>query len=100
MTRYGYLNRPDPRIGTIVSNDEIATAVKNLQHMARLKETGSLEDPETVALVDRKRCAVPDFGPADNARRKRRYATHGTVWHKKVGYRHSDLPLEDIFSHC
>lgn len=83
MTRYGYLNRPDPRIGTIVSNDEITTAVKNLQHMAGLKETGSLEDPETVALVDRKRCAVPDFGPTDNARRKRRYATHGTVWHKK-----------------
>lgn len=93
MTRYGYLNRPDPRIGTIVSNDEITTAVKNLQHMAGLKETGSLQDPETVALVDRKRCAVPDFGPTDNARRKRRYATHGTVWHKKVGCRHSDLAL-------
>lgn len=85
MTLYGYLSQPDPRVGTLVSADDIKFAVKNLQHMAGLKETGSLEDPETVALVDGKRCAMPDFGPADNAKRKRRYATHGTVWHKKVG---------------
>ena len=84
MTRYGYLSQPDPRTGTMLSGDDIKFAVKNLQHVAGLAETGSFTDPLTVALVDQKRCAVPDFGPSDNARRKRRYATHGTVWHKKV----------------
>ena len=84
MQRYGYLNQPDPRIGIILSNDDVTFAVKNLQHVRGLKETGSLQDPDTAALVDGKRCAVPDFGPADNARRKRRYAAHGTVWNKKV----------------
>jgi len=83
MTRYGYLSQPDPREGKILSSGDITAAVKNLQHTAGLKETGSLEDPATAALVDGKRCAVPDFGPSDNAKRKRRYATHGTVWHKK-----------------
>ena len=94
MTRYGYLTQPDPRVGTMLSTDEITVAVKNLQHMRGLKETGSLEDPNTAALLDGKRCAVPDFGPADNARRKRRYATHGTVWHKKVRYLWHDSDIE------
>lgn len=85
MTRYGYLHQPDPRVGTMpLSSDELKYAVKNLQHVRGLKESGSLQDPDTAALVDGKRCAVPDFGPADNARRKRRYATHGTVWNKTV----------------
>lgn len=82
MTRYGYLHQPDPRIGTMLSSDDVTFAVKSLQHVRGLKESGSLQDPDTAALVDAKRCAVPDFGPADNARRKRRYAIHGTVWNK------------------
>ena len=84
MTRYGYLHQPDPRIGTMVSGDDVTYAVKSLQHVRGFKETGSLQDPATAALVDAKRCAVSDFGPADNARRKRRYAIHGTVWNKTV----------------
>lgn len=97
MTRYGYLTQPDPREGTLLSTEDITFAVKNLQHVAGLKETGSLQDPETVALVDKKRCAVPDFGPTDNARRKRRYATHGTVWHKKVRGQYSFILISNMF---
>ena len=98
MTRYGYLSQPDPREGKILSSGDITAAVKNLQHMAGLKETGSLEDPATAALVDDKRCAVPDFGPADNAKRKRRYATHGTVWHKKVRWYNSHVTAFFIYT--
>ena len=87
MTRYGYLQQPDPRIGTMLSSDDVTLAVKSLQHVRGLKETGSLEDPDTAALVDATRCAVPDYGPADSARRKRRYAIHGTVWNKTVSCR-------------
>lgn len=68
----------------MLSSDDVTFAVKSLQHVRGLKESGSLQDPDTAALVDAKRCAVPDFGPADNARRKRRYAIHGTVWNKTV----------------
>ena len=84
MVRYGYLHQPDPRLEKDLTNDDVTLAVKNLQHMRGLAETGSLQDPDTAALVDVKRCAVPDFGPSDTARRKRRYAVHGTVWNKKV----------------
>ena len=87
MTRYGYLQQPDPRIGTMLSSDDVTLAVKSLQHVRGLKETGSLQDPDTAALVDGTRCAVPDYGPADSARRKRRYAIHGTVWNKTVSCR-------------
>lgn len=84
MVRYGYLHQPDPRLEKDLTNDDVTLAVKNLQHMRGLAETGSLQDPDTAALVDVKRCAVPDFGPSDTARRKRRYAVHGTVWNKKL----------------
>lgn len=84
MVRYGYLHQPDPRLEKDLTNDDVTLAVKNLQHMRGLAETGSLQDPDTAALVDVKRCAVPDFGPSDTAKRKRRYAVHGTVWNKKV----------------
>lgn len=84
MVRYGYLHQPDPRLEKDLTNDDVTLAVKNLQHMRGLAETGSLQDSDTAALVDVKRCAVPDFGPSDTARRKRRYAVHGTVWNKKV----------------
>lgn len=84
MTRYGYLHQPDPRVGTMLTNDDVISALKNLQHVRGLKETGNFQDPDTAALVDGKRCAMPDFGPADTARRKRRYAIHGSVWNKTV----------------
>ena len=86
MVRYGYLHKPDPRVEADLTNDDVTLAVKTLQHVRGLEETGSLEDPKTAALLDGKRCAVPDFGPADTARRKRRYAVHGTVWNKKVSH--------------
>ena len=84
MVRYGYLHQPDPRVEKDLTNEDVTLAVKNLQHMRGLAETGSLQDPDTAALLDVKRCAVPDFGPSDTAKRKRRYAVHGTVWNKKV----------------
>lgn len=96
MSKYGYLHQPDPRDGTMLSNDDVTFAVKNLQHVRGLKETGSLQDPDTVSLVDGKRCAVPDFGPADNARRKRRYATHGTAWNKTVMETHCNIVTGEI----
>lgn len=80
----------------MLSNDDVTFAVKNLQHVRGLEETGSLQDPDTVSLVDGKRCAVPDFGPADNARRKRRYATHGTVWNKTVRETHRYIVTGEI----
>lgn len=47
-------------------------------------ETGKLDDPDLLALIDQPRCGMPDVGPSDNARRKRRYTLQGSRWHKKV----------------
>jgi hypothetical protein len=56
-----------------------------LQRLGNITENGKLDDPELLKLIGTSRCGVPDFGPADKAkRRKRRYVLHGSKWHKKV----------------
>lgn len=82
--KYGYLDYPDHKIGKAISMEDITAAVRKMRLFAGLNETGDITDPETLALVKRTRCGVPDVGPSDNARRKRRYALHGTYWRKNV----------------
>ena len=85
MFKYGYLKRADPRyIGSLMSMNDLEVAIKKLQRLRGLKENGRLDDQQTLKLLDVGRCGVPDFGPADVAKRKRRYNVHGTVWEKKV----------------
>lgn len=64
--------------------NDLEVAIKKLQRLRGLKENGRLDDQQTLKLLDVGRCGVPDFGPADVAKRKRRYNVHGTVWEKKV----------------
>ena len=73
--------------------DEIKAAVKKLQRMAGYEETGDISDPRTLSVVKRKRCGMADFGPSDNARRKRRYALQGTSWKKTVSLNPVDSSL-------
>ena len=82
--KYGYLSHPDHKIGKAISMKEFKAAVRKMQRVAGLKETGDVSDPKTLALVKKKRCGVPDFGPSENMRRKRRYALQGTYWRKHV----------------
>ena len=66
-------------------------AVKKMQRFAGLPETGQISDPKALSRVKRSRCGVADFGPADNARRKRRYALQGSFWRKRVRLTYQDI---------
>ena len=64
--------------------EELQAAIKKMQRIAGLKETGDISDPKTLAMVKKPRCGVQDFGPSDVARRKKRYALEGSYWRKTV----------------
>ena len=84
LIKYGYLKQPDHRIGNALSMEELQAAIKKLQRIAGLKETGDISDRKTLAMVKKPRCGVQDFGPSDIARRKKRYALEGSYWRKTV----------------
>lgn len=84
MERYGYVRAVNPVKGEIRSHDELVEAVKKLQRMGGIPETGKLDDPELLKLLEKPRCGMPDFGPSDNAKRKRRYTLQGSYWKKRV----------------
>ena len=84
LIKYGYLKQPDHRIGNALSMEELQAAIKKMQRIAGLKETGDISDPKTLAMVKKPRCGVQDFGPSDVARRKKRYALEGSYWRKTV----------------
>lgn len=84
LIKYGYLKQPDHRIGNALSMEELQAAIKKLQRIAGLKESGDISDPKTLAMVKKPRCGVQDFGPSDIARRKKRYALEGSYWRKTV----------------
>lgn len=59
-----------------------------LQRMGNIPENGALNDPALLKLIGTDRCGVPDVGPADKAkRRRRRYVLQGSKWLKKVNNR-------------
>ena len=84
MQYFGYYQRPDPRLGQLEDSEtKLSVGLQKLQRFAGLKETGVLDD-ETKKLMNTSRCGVADFGPTDNAKRKRRFVLQGTTWGKKV----------------
>ena len=80
LNKYGYLSTT--RMGTLNLDGELGKSVKRLQRFAGLKETGDLSDPQTLALLEKSRCGLPDIG---NSRQlAARYAVHGANWKKRV----------------
>ena len=87
LSRYGYYQAPDPRVGRIASEDDLSMSLKRLQRFANIPETGVM-DAQTRELINTPRCGLPDFGPSDNARRKRRFTLQGSTWKKfKLSWR-------------
>lgn len=87
LTTFGYLSPLDPTSGRLRSNEELHQAVRMLQRMGNIPENGKLDDPALLKLIGTDRCGVPDVGPADKAKRKRRYVLHGSKWLKKVNFK-------------
>ena len=85
LIRFGYLVKPDPRRGTLLDEKDVIPALKLLQRMAGIKETGKL-DQETITLMNKDRCGMADFSPTDNVKRRKRYKKYGTKWNKGVSF--------------
>ena len=80
---YGYLEPKNSRLGEFRTKEDLVKGIKQLQEFAGLKVTGTM-DEATVKLVKTPRCSMPDYGPSDNMKRKKRYALHNSMWKKHV----------------
>ena len=78
LQRFGYYQAPDPRIGKIVSEADLSLSIKKLQRFANIPETGVM-DELTKELLNTPRCRLPDFGPSDISKRKRRFTLQGST---------------------
>eukprot|EP00794_Sanderia_malayensis_P004808 gene4808-5438_t len=83
LQRFGYLIPPDPRSGKLLDEVTVSKSLEALQRMGGLNVTGIL-DQATKALMLSPRCGMPDIGPTDRARRKRRYKKYGLTWNKRL----------------
>ncbi|XP_044130425.1 matrix metalloproteinase-17-like [Bufo gargarizans] len=83
LTRYGYLPPPDPYSAQQQTLDGLREAVKTMQRFAGLRQTGILDD-DTIAMMHKPRCSLPDIILASGYQRHRRkrYAVSGSVWQK------------------
>jgi hypothetical protein len=91
MMDYGYLEPKNPVLGEFRTKEDLVRGIKQLQRFAGLDVTGKI-DEATVQLVKKPRCSVPDFGPSDKMRRRKRYAIHDSQWKKLVSGEISYLP--------
>ena len=96
LLRYGYLVKPDPRRGTLLDEKDVIPALKLLQRMAGIKETGKL-DRDTLSLMEKDRCGMADFSRTDNVKRRKRYKKYGTKWNKGVSCKFFTLSMKIFF---
>uniref|UniRef100_A0A1I7T8M6 PG_binding_1 domain-containing protein n=1 Tax=Caenorhabditis tropicalis TaxID=1561998 RepID=A0A1I7T8M6_9PELO len=88
LQKYGYL----PRGSNQLSSTSLSEALKNMQKMAGLEETGEL-DERTKRMMERPRCGHPDVQTEKPARGKR-YAPQQFKWQEKViTYGHPITPF-------
>lgn len=77
LVQFGYM----PRDGAFAlrTEESIRHSIKELQEFAGIPATGRL-DENTVKLLRKPRCGLPDKFPGDNRFRRKRYAIHGQKW--------------------
>lgn len=81
LQQFGYTNN-NPRLGNIMSLEDLSEGVRTFQRFAGLPQTGVL-DEETIDKMEQPRCGVPDIVGTEAAARKKRYALQGSKWQKK-----------------
>lgn len=102
LMKYGYIPPESSGSAAYRTEEFYKDAVRNFQKMANLPVTGVL-DTSTKEMMKRPRCGVKDDmqGTSDNAKRKKRYALHGSKWSKhyltyKISKYGKRLKKEDV----
>ncbi len=83
MESYGYVQRPNTKLGKLLNEKDVTEGIKQMQRFAGFPVTGILDDA-TKKLMNTTRCGMPDVGRAESAKRKRRYSVQGSRWDKEV----------------
>ena len=97
LESYGYIQKPDTRLGKLLSSSDVTAGIRQMQAFAGLPETGVM-DAATAVLMNTTRCGMPDVGRSDSARRKRRYSTQGSKWNKQVRQSFDSVPVKLVIS--
>lgn len=84
LTKFGYLPQSDLESGAQRTEDQLMDAVRNLQFFAGLNATGHIGN-ETLELMRRPRCGVPDVTHRKfQNRRRKRYSVQGQRWSRST----------------
>lgn len=83
---YGYLPKSDRETGNLRTEDQLIIAIKELQRMGHIKQTGHIDDA-TRELLRRPRCGqsddplTSDFSATNRFRRRnKRFVIQGPKW--------------------
>lgn len=79
LNNYGYLTSSPEGADNLRTEDKLRDAIRRMQRFGGIPMTGVVDTP-TLALLQRKRCGMPDLSPSE---RVRRYAIQGQSWPKK-----------------
>lgn len=97
LAQFGYLSGPSTETGNLMSADDLTRAIKKLQKMGRIPETGVI-DRRTEELMSKPRCGNLDSGmrpdsnqvrsdlgreESNRAGRRKRYTQAPSKWGKK-----------------
>ncbi|XP_054280844.1 matrix metalloproteinase-19-like [Macrosteles quadrilineatus] len=88
LTKFGYLPPVDPtNPDKIVTNDQLAKAIRDFQQFMGLEVTGEL-DEETKEEMKKSRCGIKDKSPPSTNRRFKRYNLAEGKWdHNNITYK-------------
>lgn len=77
---FGYIPPSDRETGNLRTEQQLRDAIRNLQNFAHIPVTGEL-DENTIKLMKKPRCGLPDIPYYSTGKRKKRYTLHGQKWH-------------------
>ena len=80
LMKFGYLPQSDLETGNLRTDDQLRSAIKNLQKFGDISVTGEI-DEATMKLMRLPRCGLPDKADPRYTRiRHKRYTIHGQQW--------------------
>lgn len=87
---FGYLPKSNLETGNLRTEEQLRSAIRELQQYAGIPETGTMDD-KTRDLIKSPRCGVPDLGANDFLARNRRMRFKRYVIHEGLKWNHLNL---------